>query len=291
MNQKGQALLIILLATLVALSIALSLTQRSQSDLASSNRGDQASRALAAAEAGIERALTTTSVINSDNYIGSDILKNQATVSVKSTGLVPTPTGADQSIEYPAIDKTSFAQFSLTGYPANTQFYIYFADPTKYSRYSSSCSSADCPAIALSLIINTGSSYEFKNFQFDSNTSRTSSNGFSAANCSTSTTLGNVFSLTATNFTQPSTIGYYCRATVSYTGTAVLVRIRPLYSDLPIKIALAPDSGKTLPAQAVYYSAIGTSGQSKRNVRLFTQKDVVPFFFDYAIFSSGNINK
>lgn len=288
MNQKGQALLIILLATLVALSIALSLTQRSQSDLAASNRGDQASRALAAAEAGIEKALTLGDIATNNNeFIGPDVLQNQSSVSLKSTGLVPT--APDQSIEYPAVDKTSFAQFWLTGYPNDTQFDIYFADPSKYSN---NCTSSTCPAIAVTLVVDNASAYQFFNRQYDSNFSRLISNNFSLASCSPNLTLSNVFSLTSSNFTQPSTIGYYCRATVSgYTGRPILVRVRPLYADTPMKIAIVPVLNQRLPAQANYYSSIGTSGQSKRNVRLFTQRDVVPFFFDYAIFSNGTINK
>lgn len=286
MNQSGQALLIILLATLVALSIALSLTQRSQSDLASSNRGDQASRALAAAEAGIETGLSSTSPINQDNYLGSAVFQNQSSVSLKSTGLVPT--AADQSIEYPAVDKTAFAQYWLSGYPANTSFTVYFADPTKYP---SNCASSTCPAIAVTLIVNNAGAYQFVNQQFDSNSTRAFTNNFTRANCNLSTSLNNVFSLSSANFNQPSTANYYCSAQINYSGTPILVRIRPLYTDIPLKTAIAPLSGLTLPAQAVYYSAIGTAGQSKRNVRLFTQKDVVPFFFDYAIFSSGTINK
>lgn len=286
MNQQGQALLIILLATLVALSIALSLTQRSQSDLASSNRGDQASRALAAAEAGIEKALTTTAVLDNPNYIDTSILKNQSSVGVKSTGLVPT--AVDQSIEYPAIDKTSFAQFWLTGYPANTAFDIYFADPTKYP---SPCNTANCPAIAVTLVVNTGTAYQFINTQFDSNTSRALTNQFQSATCSGGTNLNNVFTINSVNFVQPTAASYFCRARINYTGSAVLVRIRPLYTDLSLKTALTPLSGQILPQQAIYYSAIGTAGQSKRTIRLFTQKDVVPFFFDYALFSNGTINK
>lgn len=286
MNQHGQALLIILLATLVALSIALSLTQRSQSDLASSSRGDQASRALAAAEAGIEQALSSIDQIDSSDYIDKSILKNQSSVALKSTGLVPNAAG--QAIEYPAIDKTSFAQFLLSPYPANSSFDIYFGDPTKYP---SGCNQSTCPAIAVTLVVNTGAAYAYQNTQYDSNNARTTSNNFQLATCSNSNSLDNVFSLYTSGFKEPSTISYFCKARVTYTGTPALVRIRALYTELPLKIAIAPTSGQSLPPQAVYYSATGTAGQSKRNVRLFTQKDVVPFFFDYAIFSSGTINK
>jgi hypothetical protein len=287
MNQKGQALLIILLATLVALSIALSLTQRSQSDLASSNRGDQASRALAAAEAGIEKALVDTAPIDSTNYIDAATLNNQSSVSVKSTGLVPT--AADQSLEYPAIDKTTFAQYWLTGYTGSS-FDIYFGNPADHT---AGCNNA-CPGIAVTLIVDSGGVYQFINRQFDSYTTRNPSPNFgTTTTCSSAgMTVNNVFSISSSGFAQPTSVNYYCRATFTITtGTPILVRIRSLFTDKALVTALVPSSNRSLPPQAVYYSATGTAGQSKRTVRLFTQKDVVPFFFDYAIFSNGDINK
>src|SRR3989339_1641784 len=56
-RQAGQVILILILVMAVALAIGISVIQRSLSDISTSSKVEQSSRAFSAAEAGIEKAL------------------------------------------------------------------------------------------------------------------------------------------------------------------------------------------------------------------------------------------
>jgi len=47
----------------------------------------------------------------------------------------------------------------------------------------------------------------------------------------------------------------------------------------------------SLPPQARKLIATGISGQTQRRIQVFRLDKVVPPYFDYAIFSTGEINK
>ena len=57
MKEKGQIILILLLVMTVALGVGLTIVQRSLTDISTSTKVEQSSRAFSAAEAGIEKAL------------------------------------------------------------------------------------------------------------------------------------------------------------------------------------------------------------------------------------------
>lgn len=75
-NQAGQVLLIVILVIIVTLTIGLSLASRTLTSLRTSTEEADSQKALAAAEAGIEKALQNT-VVNSGNF---DIFTDYETV-------------------------------------------------------------------------------------------------------------------------------------------------------------------------------------------------------------------
>lgn len=290
MNQTGQALLIVLLATLVALTIGISLAQRSISDLSNSAKLDDAGRALAAAEAGLERGLITPSNFTID----PSVFGNQSSANVKSSGLVPSSTYPGAALSYPPIDRSTFAQFWFAD-PASpgapTQFYnpnnysfnLYFADPTLYP-----CGAGSCPSIAITLIIQESGSYKFQTSLHDSR---------SISSCNGNQIPAYTYSIDAENPAEPlsglSAKKYLCKYTISYPPAAIpiLLRARLLISNSAQPIAIEPTGGASLPPQVTILSSTGTAGQSERRLRLFSQIFVEPIFFDYAIFSNGDILK
>src|SRR5690242_2552024 len=116
MNQKGQAIIILLLIMLVGLTVGLAITQRSLSDLSTSNKVEQSSRAFNAAEAGLEQALKVP--CPSPNPDGScslapiDFADNGS--SATSISVSPKLPQDSAALEYPQpIGKEGFAHIWL----------------------------------------------------------------------------------------------------------------------------------------------------------------------------------
>ena len=78
-KQSGQALLVIVLVMIVTLTVGLSLTSRSIVSIRTSSEEADSQKALAAAEAGIERGIQ----VNNDATIGGPFVENNATYNAK----------------------------------------------------------------------------------------------------------------------------------------------------------------------------------------------------------------
>ena len=107
-NQNGQVVIILLMVVLVALAVALSVIGRSLNDVSSSTKIEDSSRAFSAAQAGIEKALQQGFTTESSS-LAITSFSNQATASVN---IYPIPF-PNVALEYPKIDKASFAEFWL----------------------------------------------------------------------------------------------------------------------------------------------------------------------------------
>lgn len=287
---KGQITIILLLVTVVGLTVALSIVGRSTTELSTSTRTEQSTRAFSAAEAGIEQVLAGT--VNFGNTGVATVPVGDNTAMVESGGDLP---GVNQALEYPPLSKEETAQFWLKDFrtgvtPVNythASFNVYFGN----CEGSGNCAAdADKPAVEVTTITQTGTSYTaFKKF-YDSDSGRLGQNRFEAATCSGT-------SPSSINTSMSATSKFYCQAAISgYSGTLILTRVRLLYSNGRHKVALRkPDSGCVsgcdLPPQARLISSTGTSGEAQRKLQLFTVEKVVPFFFDYAIFAAGAITK
>src|SRR3989344_3215898 len=131
-NQKGQVLLILILVMTVGLTIGLSVVQRSLTGVSTASKLEQSSRALSAAEAGIERALNSgptgspTTVNFTENSSGSTTI---------DSGKIPTH---EQALEYPPLAKEDIAQFwladpnptlNLPTYYNNNSIIVYWGKP------------------------------------------------------------------------------------------------------------------------------------------------------------------
>ncbi len=293
-DQTGQAILILLLATLVALTIGLAITQRSLTDVATSTRIDQSSRAFSAAEAGIERAIAQDTPTNINNLD----LGNQSQANVVAEEY-PKP---NQALEFPEIDKAGFAHFWLvspdqlnawlsTPSVSPTSYYnadsigLFFGKDQVYTNAN------DRPGLEVNLIslTSTGTFTSSKYF-FDSYPNQARATG--GISClDNNVSINTSFSSNTSTTDRP----FYCRATINDLGaggaTPILIRTRILYASGSHPVALKPANTASLPIQVAIYNSTGVSGQTQRRLRLFTQKNVVPFYFDYALFSASAIEK
>lgn len=263
-NEFGQTILILILVLTAGLAIGISVVQRSLSDISTSSKVEQSSRAFSAAEAGIERALSGGNI--SGNLSVGD---SGSKTTVSDSGNLPL---ANKALEYPPITKEELAHIWLAPDYTNTNFDVYFGKENTPTN--------DKPALEVTVITSSGGNYSSTKKFFDADSSRISTNGFTA--CSPSSVITN-------NNTQATT--FLCKASVSgYSGTPILARIRMLYSSISQPLAVAPTVG-SLPPQAHIFTSTGTAGDTQRKVQVFKLDKVVPFYFDYALFSVGAVSK
>lgn len=153
----------------------------------------------------------------------------------------------------------------------------------------------DKPAVEVAIVTQGTSDFYTNTYYYDSDNTRSGTgsgrNGFTQASCSSIATLGNGILGKDSNF--------LCKVRISNitscpSGTCkpILARIRLLYSSENHKIALAPVGANVqFPPQVQIYSVKGTSGQSEKQIQAFKIIDVVPPWFDFAVFSVNEIIK
>lgn len=283
--EGGQVIVLLLLIMLVALSIGLALTQKSVSDVAISTQTEQSSRAFSAAEAGIEKALTGTVTSGS-----SFNLDNSAVATVATSALLPLA-GSGTGIEYPPIGRETTAQFWFTD--PNNSAVSYSSNLVDL--YFGNKNTKDKPAIEVKILMESSGKFVSKVYYFDSDTSRTSTNNF--------TPVSGCLSVTLIKGILGDGHEFYCRYRLgpipnvggsgncpSATCKLILARIRFLYSNETHKLALAP-VGSDFPPQVQIYNATGKAGQSEKQIQAFKVVDVVPPWFDFAVFSVDEIRK
>ncbi len=287
LNNKGQLILTLILVMSVALVVGLSVIQRSIVDVSTSNKVEQSSRAFSAAEAGIEQAL-----LRADTSGQREIpFDNSAKATVANSGLIPAIAAAgtrQDPLEFPPIDKEEVAHVWLAnpylGDPPNQQYNqdaieVYWGN-----------SDTDVPAIEMTFVYLDGTVYKSQKLYFDSpSVTRTPINNF---------TISGVTCRSSTAYFQLQESRYKCMVSAQVrsasTNRPILGRIRLLYNKSAQPIAFWGGScgaDCSLPPQARRITSTGKSGESQRKVRLFQQDKVVPPYFDFAIFSVGEIKK
>lgn len=284
-SNSGQIILILLLIMSVALAVGLSVVQRSLTDVSTSAKIDQSSRAFSAAEAGIEQALSGFGGVGGVTDLG-----NNASISNVDNKSIPS---VGTAIEYPHIYKEEIAQVWLVNptdllseYTGST-LDIFWGDPL--------IGDSDGPAIEITVTYeSTAGKYLTKKYFFDSVGTRASDNRFTP----TSTLCGSTeLKVVSDQSPEPNGKLFYCKASIPLTGIIdlsklILLRARLLYAQLPHPIAIAPvGAGISLPLQGKVFTSTGVSGESERKVQFFTLEKVVPFYFDYALFAADDIEK
>ena len=279
-SQSGQIVIILLLLMLVILSIGLAVTQRTITNVSTSSQTEQSSRAFSAAEAGLESAIQGNS--SNPTTVNVSLPGNDSSASVNVSGSIPTGTLA---LEYPPLSKEEIAQFwfanpsSLATFYNNSTFKVYFGNND---------TTTDKPGLEVNVITQSGGNYSSFKYYYDSDTVRASQNQFRSVNCAG----GN-----SVNSTESTSSQFYCQVdvpaigTTAYTGTPIMARIRFLYTNNKHKIAVNPIGATGLPPQAKTFTSTGTAGTAQKRVKVFRLDYYIPHFFDFAVFSSGDIIK
>lgn len=290
-NSSGQVVLILLLVMTVALAIGLSIVQRSLTDVSTSTKIEQSSRAFSAAEAGIEKALLNPAT--DPNSIDVNLSENNSSATVKDSGLLPNP---KQALEFPPVSKEEIVHMWLEQYKQSS-LEVYWGDINNMN---------DKPALELNILSLKNGKYVNKKVFLDPDATR--DNNSSKPNDPSRLKDGvTVFECPAAGVPPINTSSsldiskqdrsFMCKAVIgSLDQTLVLLRGRILYANNSHPIAVKPvdcvsASDCSFPKQVKIIQSSGKSGGTQRNIQLFKIEKVVPFYFDYAIFSAGDIRK
>lgn len=291
-QQKGQVLLVVILAIVAASTVGLSILSRTITSQKSSTEEAESQKALAAAEAGIERAIQTqvqgNITISSNGDIGnnseydakvtqfenaSSFLLNGGTQIKDSAGTViktiPNIVQKDEGAD------VWFAQHDdITGdiiYPQDapplTHLNLYWGTT------SESCMGTKPAAIEVIVVAGTsaGTAKTYK-YAYDSCSSQRGNNFKPGlTNDSTGWTVPGIDLVTSVEkvaFGNKTPVDNLARGV----GNIILMRVIPLYKDTIVGISTCDASGSNctpLPSPGSMIVSTGTSGQASRKVSYF----------------------
>lgn len=281
-DNSGQALLVILLIMAVALTIGLSITSRSITDIKISELSEEGARAFSAAEAGIEEALLAGS---EGTFEPAAPFETGATYQSVSTGF-----GSATQFALPAtVSQGQVPTLWLSNYsdlsPAYNQdrLELFWGNPGENA------------ALEASIYYKDGTEYKVAKFALDPITTRTPANSFcNPPSCSGVISFSDGdSSFDSKNFDSKATLDLS-----SITGpgkTLLFARIRVLYADeqaLGVKAACNLLCGaSTLPSQGLTITSKGTAGAATRKVQVVKYHPAPPAFFDSVLYSQTDLEK
>jgi len=262
-NQKGQALLIVVLVMVVALTVTLSLVSRSITNIRTSTDQANSQKALSAAEAGIERTIKTGTSIASGTFSenGTTYSTNITQVSGTSGFLV---NGGN------LVLKDEGANVWLTEYSATTPWQNPWAGTLRvHWGESGACSNA---ALEVITILGPTSSPRTIRTVLDPCSARAGNNNFTYVAPASSIVNGK-------NFT------HYRDITISAgANEGLIMRVIPLYT--PSYIAITRISGDVFPNQGTIITSTGQLNDIERKVTLFQGYPELPAeLFPYSLLS------
>lgn len=257
-NQQGQALLIIVLVMVVALTVGLSVASRTITNLRNTREQASSQKALSAAEAGIEQAIKSGAPV-AGSFTGNTSYNTTVT---QVNGTSPFLLNGGGSVPkndaiYVWVTPYSTNPANLWQNPWNGNLTIYWGDNT------GDCNNA---AIEVSVISGSRAAPVITRYTADPCAARRGTNNFSNSAASNTTISG---------------IRFYYQRTISITN-GLLVRVDPIY-----KNAFMGAAGSTaLPTQGNVITSTGTSDSTtQRKVTVFQGYPEIPAeFFPYTLF-------
>lgn len=260
----GQALLILILVMAVGLTVGLSLSTRSVSDLKVSGQTEDSSRAFSAAEAGIEAAL------KGDTALSGTVGNGSYALSILTAGGNDSP--------FPLGDLAVFDTYTvwLVGHNAagDLDWATVYAGNTIDLCWQKAESGSPEPAMEATVLYkDLGNVYKIWRGAYDSDAVRRAGNFFAGTDSGTCAGLANKKTINLS----------------SLIGTKIALRLRPFYAKASVSVA--PLVANNLPGQGLSISSVGTSGQTTRKVLVTQSYASLPPIFDYVLFSGKDANK
>ena len=255
-HQKGQALLIVVLVMVIALTVGLSVASRSITTLRTSLEEANSQKAFSAAEAGVENAIKSGQSVNTAQSLGNNATISQVSITTLS-GNQFLPNNGNP------IPKDEGVDLWLSNYPdygskLSGTVNIYWGN-----------ASNKCNDAALEIILISGSSIANPTITRyavdpDSCSGRRASNHFS--------TPGNGTTINGHAFNNSASL------TVS---NGITARIIPLYISTPVGVS----ADFSFPSQGKIITSIGASGGTQRKIQFYQGYDELPSELYYSLFS------
>jgi hypothetical protein len=263
--QNGQALLIVVLVMVIALTVGLSIASKSITSFRSSTDTASSQKALSAAEAGIEQALKSNTSIPS-TYISPSQEANYSTIVTTISGKTFLLNGGNPLLQDSGVDLwlTNYSSdptklyLSPYYYPSGSSFTIYWGDST------GGCNNA---ALEVVTITGTKSNPLLSRYAYDPCQTRSGQNGFTFIGLSQASVGGKTF---------------YYQATIPFGNNGLITRIVPLYANAVMGVI----GTNTFPPQGSVITSLGTSGTTQRKINVFQGYPEIPAeYYLYNLFA------
>lgn len=266
-NQRGQALLIVVLVLVVALTVGLSVASRSITNLRTSQDQASSQKALAAAESGVEQAIKNQNQPLLEGSFNGENTNYKTTVTQIS--------GATKFLIHGNNDQINEITKGTSAYIWTTDYTV--ANPVGWTGTLTiswgDSSGPACPnaaALEVSVISGTKASPTSQKYVYDPCTGR--NNGFDTADVHAGGTI---------NFPN---LSYHVILTPTLINSALLISVNPHYADT--RIGVLGSGAKPLPAQGANIDSTGTDNQVQRRAFVFQGLPQIPAeFSSYTIFS------
>jgi hypothetical protein len=263
-SEKGQILLIVVLASVVSLTVGLAAISRSITNNRVSTEESNSQKALSAAEAGVEEQInrinTTQGGTVNLNPPPKDLSNNSKvdTVAKELKGALVEINGGQPITRDEGVDVwlSEYPDFSS---PITSTITVF------WNAADANCQNVPVPAIEIAVISGDTANPRMERYAVDSCAVRQAQNGFE-----NDSSTGPAF---------PT--GYNQRFNFNVVGGRI-ARIIPLYANAKIAVASSPQD---LPAQGYEIDSTGQAGTTVRKVRVYQGFPRLPVeFFPYNLF-------
>jgi hypothetical protein len=302
-NESGQIALLVLLVLTIALTVGLSVVSRTITEIRVATDTERSSQAYAAAEAGIERALSAQLQVgdegNLDLSAGNASYKITQLSSQNSDGSAfgfPTPINKDEATQLWLFDYTDFIDGNLSGFfmEGRTSHTIraYWGNPSKLSPTNDST----WPALEVTFITadvsgNSLSNFNIEKYAFDPSTRKTQNNFiFGGGGLTASSDPTNGFPVTVSNLNQTKQLSFLHDIPLTRSGSKqyLLMRTKLLYNNTAAHDVVIDPNGASLPAQGRIIDSEGRSENVIRKLRVYQSYPTLPGIFDFVLFNGSD---
>lgn len=288
-KQEGQALLIVILVIIVALTIGLSLASRGVTNLSTSTEEADSQKALSAAEAGIEKALQNTIPGSGPEVpFGGTSTTYQTDVDpqgdneflLNGGSLVTQGEGADVWLAEHRADGT--IDYSTIMSPTPKFFHIYWG--TAGEICANDPDSSKWPAAIEVIVVwmtNPADPTTIRTTRFAYDPCSTRENNFVLADFGSKTIGGKTFTV--------KTPQNGANQDLTEKDNIIFMRIVPVYKSTVVGVSTCNHAGNNcgdpLPSQGFQISSTGTAGSASRKINVFKghQQIFLPYI-SYGLF-------
>jgi hypothetical protein len=251
-SQTGQIVVAVVLLMILALLLGVTISSRFAQSLHTLTQTDDSAKALAVAEAGIERTLLVSNE-TLDDYIKFNSCGANCLLTITDTNgsliratIALSYSGNSSEPYVIAAKKGQMDQVSLSGYGSGKNISVCWdTDASIYLNYVYKLSTNEVKSdvYAYNSVMPMGQS------------------GFPSAVAQSGHR--NCFIFAASN-------------------TPYFARIKPYYADATVYVI--PASGEIIPKQGILITSLGQSGTARKTVRVLKTDPIMPELFDYTLF-------